>query len=254
MPQRGRAGAGCKERCKPVTREGGWVVGCCSEVAVGGGGAAYGGVRSAGKRRTRVVSISSPHCYSWSASAIVTPPAGSGLFPASALVCARLARGTRLLRAYGSMRYSPYPRVAPRPYCPPPPPLVGPTHPQEMGFSVYGGDDAPYVWVGFPGRWPPPKRAVLPGQAWMISLRAGGEQQEARKGGGQGRSVLGCGCACGRTACGLQPPSPDRDYVALLLPRRPPAAPAPAPPPRTVATQASPAGTCLPRSWSAATS
>ena len=23
---------------------------------------------------------------------------------------------------------------------------------QEMGFSVYGGEDAPYVWVGFPGR------------------------------------------------------------------------------------------------------
>lgn len=22
----------------------------------------------------------------------------------------------------------------------------------EMGFSVYGGTDAPYVWVGFPGR------------------------------------------------------------------------------------------------------
>lgn len=22
---------------------------------------------------------------------------------------------------------------------------------QEMGFSVYGGDDAPYIWVGFPG-------------------------------------------------------------------------------------------------------
>lgn len=22
---------------------------------------------------------------------------------------------------------------------------------QEMGFSVYGGEDAPYVWVGFPG-------------------------------------------------------------------------------------------------------
>ena len=23
---------------------------------------------------------------------------------------------------------------------------------QEMGFTVYGGDNAPYVWVGFPGR------------------------------------------------------------------------------------------------------
>jgi len=23
---------------------------------------------------------------------------------------------------------------------------------QEMGFSVYGGEDAPYVWVGFPGK------------------------------------------------------------------------------------------------------
>lgn len=23
---------------------------------------------------------------------------------------------------------------------------------QDMGFSVYGGEDAPYVWVGFPGR------------------------------------------------------------------------------------------------------
>ena len=22
----------------------------------------------------------------------------------------------------------------------------------DMGFSVYGGEDAPYVWVGFPGR------------------------------------------------------------------------------------------------------
>ncbi len=23
---------------------------------------------------------------------------------------------------------------------------------RDMGFSVYGGDNAPYVWVGFPGR------------------------------------------------------------------------------------------------------
>jgi LL-diaminopimelate aminotransferase len=23
---------------------------------------------------------------------------------------------------------------------------------QDLGFSVYGGDNAPYVWVGFPGR------------------------------------------------------------------------------------------------------
>lgn len=23
---------------------------------------------------------------------------------------------------------------------------------KEMGFSVYGGQDAPYVWVGFPGK------------------------------------------------------------------------------------------------------
>jgi hypothetical protein len=23
---------------------------------------------------------------------------------------------------------------------------------QEMGFKVYGGRDAPYVWVGFPGK------------------------------------------------------------------------------------------------------
>ena len=23
---------------------------------------------------------------------------------------------------------------------------------EEMGFSVYGGTDAPYVWVGFPGQ------------------------------------------------------------------------------------------------------
>ncbi len=23
---------------------------------------------------------------------------------------------------------------------------------QDMGFSVYGGADAPYVWVGFPGK------------------------------------------------------------------------------------------------------
>jgi LL-diaminopimelate aminotransferase len=23
---------------------------------------------------------------------------------------------------------------------------------KEMGFSVYGGEDAPYVWVGFPGK------------------------------------------------------------------------------------------------------
>ncbi len=23
---------------------------------------------------------------------------------------------------------------------------------QEMGFSVYGGTDAPYGWVGFPGK------------------------------------------------------------------------------------------------------
>ena len=22
----------------------------------------------------------------------------------------------------------------------------------EMGFSVYGGDNAPYVWIGFPGQ------------------------------------------------------------------------------------------------------
>jgi LL-diaminopimelate aminotransferase len=22
----------------------------------------------------------------------------------------------------------------------------------EMGFTVYGGTDAPYVWVGFPGK------------------------------------------------------------------------------------------------------
>jgi LL-diaminopimelate aminotransferase len=22
---------------------------------------------------------------------------------------------------------------------------------QEMGFKVFGGEDAPYVWVGFPG-------------------------------------------------------------------------------------------------------
>jgi hypothetical protein len=22
---------------------------------------------------------------------------------------------------------------------------------QEMGFTVYGGENAPYVWVGFPG-------------------------------------------------------------------------------------------------------
>ena len=24
---------------------------------------------------------------------------------------------------------------------------------QEMGFTVYGGENAPYVWVGFPGGW-----------------------------------------------------------------------------------------------------
>lgn len=23
---------------------------------------------------------------------------------------------------------------------------------KELGFSVYGGEDAPYVWVGFPGK------------------------------------------------------------------------------------------------------
>lgn len=23
---------------------------------------------------------------------------------------------------------------------------------QELGFEVYGGDNAPYVWVGFPGK------------------------------------------------------------------------------------------------------
>jgi hypothetical protein len=23
---------------------------------------------------------------------------------------------------------------------------------EEMGFKVYGGRDAPYVWVGFPGK------------------------------------------------------------------------------------------------------
>ncbi|KIY95421.1 hypothetical protein MNEG_12539 [Monoraphidium neglectum] len=23
---------------------------------------------------------------------------------------------------------------------------------QEMGFQVFGGEDAPYVWVGFPGK------------------------------------------------------------------------------------------------------
>ena len=23
---------------------------------------------------------------------------------------------------------------------------------QDLGFSVYGGDNAPYVWVGFPGQ------------------------------------------------------------------------------------------------------
>lgn len=23
---------------------------------------------------------------------------------------------------------------------------------QSLGFSVYGGDNAPYVWVGFPGK------------------------------------------------------------------------------------------------------
>jgi LL-diaminopimelate aminotransferase len=23
---------------------------------------------------------------------------------------------------------------------------------EDMGFSVYGGEDAPYVWVGFPGK------------------------------------------------------------------------------------------------------
>ena len=24
---------------------------------------------------------------------------------------------------------------------------------EEMGFEVYGGENAPYVWVGFPGGW-----------------------------------------------------------------------------------------------------
>lgn len=48
--------------------------------------------------------------------------------------------------------YPPTPSPTYIPLCPPPYPALPPqTTFQEMGFSVYGGDDAPYIWVGFPG-------------------------------------------------------------------------------------------------------
>lgn len=57
---------------------------------------------------------------------------------------------------------------------------------EEMGFQVYGGEDAPYVWVGFPGACPrsqpaPPPLAPTPvartpkprGPACLLGARKG---------------------------------------------------------------------------------
>ena len=82
--------------------------------------------------------------------------------------CALAARGpaVQTLRFFSASLSCHLP-VSHRPRQPPcaqllhasPPPPSHPSFPpprrqtfEEMGFSVYGGRDAPYVWVGFPGR------------------------------------------------------------------------------------------------------
>ncbi len=42
----------------------------------------------------------------------------------------------------------------------------------ELGFSVYGGANAPYVWVGFPGQARLARRGSVIGRAWLACTPA----------------------------------------------------------------------------------
>ncbi len=42
----------------------------------------------------------------------------------------------------------------------------------ELGFSVYGGANAPYVWVGFPGQARLGRRGGVVGRAWLARTPA----------------------------------------------------------------------------------
>lgn len=87
---------------------------------------------------------------------------------------------------------------------------------QDMGFTVYGGENAPYVWVGFPGAWAEGGRCAGERASWAA-------------------------------------PRPTRAHMpsaclqhAFNAPPSPASAPFP--------LQARRAGTCLLRSWRSATS
>ena len=104
----------------------------------------------------------------------------------SALSCVRVARVLRMARAApeGVGRSPGACHLAP--------PACSTTF-EEMGFTVYGGQNAPYVWVGFPGEQASKQPAGTGGMVGV--LRAHGSQAFLKWGGAR--------AACVRVGTGL---------------------------------------------------